>query len=148
MTANDVKELQARFRKLAGKCDNVTVLLKRIGINIMNEISKNFREEGNNGDKWPTLSEATIRGRRNKNKSSIKILQDTGKHLRSTFSPEIDDKSVRVGTPTEFAPAHEYGQVPMPKRQMLPTYKRGLEIAIDVAESYVSDSVKEAGLER
>lgn len=148
MEMKDVKELQSRFIKLANKCDNITVLLKRIGINVMNEISKNFREEGNNGDKWAPLSATTLRSRRNKNKSTVKILQDTGTHLRSTFTPEISGKSVHVGTPTEFAPAHEYGQGRLPKRQMLPTSARGLEIAIDVAESYINDSVREAGLEK
>ena len=139
------KRLQQKFTTLAGNVKNLRGLMKRIGIDLLNEVSLNFDNEGNEGNQWTPLKAATIARRRNKIKETIGILHDSG-DLRRSFVPDSDDTTVRVGSPVTYSIFHEEGSDKIPKRKMLPTQRRGLEIAIDVTERYVDEKIREAAL--
>lgn len=139
------KRLQQKFTALAGNVKNLRGLMGRIGVDLLNEVSENFKNEGNEGDHWTPLTAATIARRRNKAKETIRILQNTG-DLRRSFVPDADDSTVRVGSPVIYSIFHEEGTDRIPQRKMLPTQKRGLEIALDVTERYVDEKIREAAL--
>lgn len=139
------KKLQNKFRKLAASIKNRKPLFNRIGVQLLNAISENFQQQGHEGTPWAPLSQRTIAGRRNKNKSSIKILEDTGE-LRRSFASEATDAQVRVGTKKIYAPPHEYGYKNIPERRMLPSKKMGLQLAVDVVDNYIKEKSREAKL--
>ena len=140
-----LKETQRRFNALARKLKNKIPLYKRIGIMVLNEIDKTFRSEEHEGSKWERLSPATIAARRKgRGPGGARILQDTGT-LRSSFTSEPSISKVKVGTEIEYASPHEFG-LGVPKRQMIPSIKRGFEIAIEVSDKYIKDKLKQAQL--
>jgi len=144
----DVAQIQRKFETLTKGMGQRKPMFDRVGIQVTNEIMKNFKEEGNDGTRWSPLSEATINFRRkgkNKTNNPMMILQDTGKHLRNTFTHRSTNDDVRIGTTTEFAPRHEFG-LGIPKRPMLPSKKKGLEIAVKVADNFLKEKIKEAKL--
>lgn len=155
-----VKKLRRKFNRLVRKVKNKRPLYKRIGIKLLNEISRTFETETHEGKRWKALSLATVMKRRKgKGEGRPRILQDTGT-LRRSFVREVKRDYVRihidpakktikegkiVGTPIEYAPKHEFGEG-VPKRPMLPSEKRALEIAIDVADKYVGENIKKTKL--
>jgi phage gpG-like protein len=50
-----------------------------------------------------------------------------------------------VGSPMEYAPAHEFGKG-VPKRPMLPSKKKALGIAIDTVDKYIKEGIRQARL--
>ena len=118
------KVLQARFKKLAKRTSNRSTLFKRIGVKVLNEIDKTFKEETHEGEPWTPLQLSTIARRRG---GLARILQDTGT-LRRSYGFEATPNLVRIGTPIIYAPPHQDGEGNLPERPMIPTKKRGLEI--------------------
>lgn len=120
-------------------------MYKRIGVVILNEIDKNFRTESNDGKRWQPLSEITRSARREGPRAgSPKVLQDTGT-LRRSFVFEANNKRVKVGTPIDYAPKHEFGEG-VPKRKMLPTNERALTLSIEIADKYIDQQLKKERL--
>lgn len=116
-------------------------------------VSNHFqKQEDANGRKWPPLSEQTKFQRRNKDKDSIKILQDTGTLMNSLVnggfrqSAVVDSGANRVeyGTPVQYAAIHEFGgKTPdghvVPKRSFMPTS----ESEVREWQELVADAIKE-----
>ena len=127
---------------MARGVNNRLVLFKRIGIKLLNEIDKTFREETHEGKAWSPLSEAT-RARKGRGGESSKILQDTGV-LRESYVSKVGRSQVAVGTPIVYSKPHEEGTERLPQRKMLPSKRRGLEIALDATRGFVKTKVKRA----
>ena len=91
---------------LTQEIKNPQKALNQIGILMMASVNKNFEEQGR-PQKWTLLSPMTIAMRRNRDKSSIKILQDTG-HLRQSIAYKVaeDGSGVSVGTNVNYGKAH------------------------------------------
>ena len=142
------KRLQAKFSKLAEGIQRRRPLFNRIGVQLLNAVMQNFKEQGHEGTPWTPLSRFTIARRRKGRgvkKSRGRILEDTGE-LRRSFAIEATEQSVRVGSPKIYAPTHEFGRGPIPKRPMLPSRTHGLQIAVDAAESYTNELIERAKL--
>ena len=142
------KRLQVKFSKLAEGIKKRRPLFNRIGVQMLNAIMLNFKEQGHEGTPLAPVSKFTIARRRKgpgAKKGRGRILEDTGE-LRRSFAIEATDQSVRVGSPKIYAPTHEFGRGPIPKRPMLPSRARGLQIAVDVAESYTNELIERAKL--
>lgn len=95
--------------------------LKQIGQVMLASVDKNFESEGR-PQKWAPLSAMTLAMRRNKNKGSIKILQDTG-NLRRSINYQILDggNGLAIGTSVPYAKIHQYGgDVKIPARTIVP----------------------------
>lgn len=143
-----VINLTRKFRKLALRSNDQRNLLKRVGIQWLNEISSNFENQGNEGTAWVPLKAKTLeRRRKGKGAGEGLILQDTGE-LRRSFTMDAGSVTLKVGTVKVYAPPHEYGwpEKNIPQRKMLPTDQRELEIAITTAESFISARKKDSGL--
>ena len=136
------KRLQSKFKKLARKIGNKNALFQRIGVNVLNEIIKTFKEETHEGKPWKPLSPSTIARRGG---GLTRILQDTGT-LRRSFGSKATSRLVRIGTPILYAPTHQEGERKIPQRQMLPSKKRGLEIAVKVTDNYIKEGIRKARL--
>ena len=136
------RALQRRFRTLARGLNNRLVLFKRIGIKLLNEIDRTFKEETHEGKAWSPLSEAT-KSRRGRGGESSKILQDTGT-LRRAYVMKAGKNQVAVGTPIIYSKPHEDGTTHTPQRKMLPSKKRGLEIALSAGRKFVKTRVNRA----
>lgn len=168
MTQFDVKikgtkKLQRRFNRLARKIRNKTPLYKRIGIQLLNEISHTFETETHEGRPWKPLKLSTIMARRKgKGKGTPKILQDTGT-LRRSFVREVKKDYVKihidpgkktikdgvvVGTPIEYAPYHEFGGAKgrPPRRPMLPSMNRALQMSVQISDKYIDEQLRRVGL--
>lgn len=152
VTLVGLTETQRKFNKAAKQLKNKKPMFKAIGIKLLNEINRTFETETFEGEPWQRLSEATKKSRRKgRGPDDDKILQDTGK-LKSSYSPQNADSRyfvsrnfVRVGTNVEYAASHEFG-IDNPEREMIPTKKRALEIAVPVADFFVKRSLRQARL--
>jgi phage gpG-like protein len=102
-----LEEAKARIESLALTPDRLRELHGRWGAQTLNWVNENFEQEGAlTGTPWQRLSANTIAGRR---RGSSKILQDTGTHLRNTFTMKFDETEAVVGTASEIALFHEEG---------------------------------------
>lgn len=102
-------------------------LLSRLGAQAQKELDLNFKsQKDSKGAAWAPLSEVTVSLRKNKNASSIKILQDTGAGSQMNFKV-VDNKTVKVGSAKSYMRRHNKGGfskfykgfVKIPKRQWL-----------------------------
>lgn len=96
-----------RVHKLATDTRRPERALKTIGTYMLGSIEKNFKA-GGRPDKWTELSEATIAGRRNKKKSSIKILVDTAR-LKNSMNFHVTSEGVEIGTNVVYAARQHFG---------------------------------------
>ena len=141
------KELQKKFVKLSVYANKKKPLYKRISIQLLNEISKTFKEETHEEKPWGELSKATKKARRKgkgKNKEP-KILQDTG-HLRRSFVGDATSQLARVGTVIKYSEYHEDGTEKIPQRKMLPSDERAMEIAVETTDKYIDNQIKKLRL--
>ncbi len=103
------KALRDTIQRITQAAGDRTELHRRFGIQLLNWIDRNFRQEGAlTGRPWAKLSPNTIAGRR---KGSSRILQDTG-GLKSSFTERHDANGVRVGTAKEISLYHQFGTRP------------------------------------
>jgi phage virion morphogenesis protein len=101
------KDVLNKLGKMSKRIINRKALHLLWGKFLTRWVQKNFETEGQlTGKKWKKLSAQTLLQRR---RGSSKILNDTGTHLKNTFSAQADNRKVQVGTPTEFAPIHQFG---------------------------------------
>jgi hypothetical protein len=97
-------ELRARFAKLRTAISTKRELHRRYGLQALNWIDDNFRQEGKlSGAPWAKLSPNTIVA-----KGSSAILQNKGP-LRASFNAVPSTQDVRVGSPLTIAKYHEEG---------------------------------------
>ena len=87
------------------------------------DIIQHFKDQLGPKGKWKKLAPITIKARRNKDKSSIKILQDTGQ-MRNSLRPGIGKKDFKrnrviLFTTIEYAKKHNEGLKGMPKREFM-----------------------------
>lgn len=144
----DAKRLQSKFRKLAQGIKQRRAMMNRIGVQLLNAVSQNFKEQGHEGAAWEPLKPRTLARRRTGRgvkKSRGRILEDTGQ-LRRSFAAEADNDSVRVGSNVIYAPTHEFGRGAIPKRPMLPGMRKGLQLALMITENYIAESINKADL--
>lgn len=91
------------------RIQNLKPVMQVIAQDMMTTKDMNFRnQQSPDGVKWDLLTIPTINARRNKKKTSIKILQDTGR-LKASFTTESDNKTAKIGSNVEYAAIHQYG---------------------------------------
>lgn len=135
-------QLQGKFKSLATRLKNRRAMMNRIGVQLLNAVALTFREEGHEGKPWSPLKPRTLaRRRKGKGRGRGRILEDTGE-LRRSFTSQTTNDEVRVGTPKIYAPTHEFGRGNIPERRMIPSQRRGLQLAIDVAEKYLEEGLQ------
>ena len=138
------KRLTAKFKGLARDIKNRRVLFNRIGTELLNAVARNFKEQGHEGAPWAALSPFTIARRRKGRGVKVsrgRILEDTGA-LRGSFTAEATENMVRVGSNLIYAPTHEFGRGPIPRRPMLPSQRSGLQMALEVTDAYIAESIE------
>ena len=126
---NNVDRLLVNMGRKAKK---PTVALKEIGLEMLLSINKNFEAEGR-PNRWAPLSAMTLAMRRNKNKASSKILQDTG-ILRGSINYQLtdDEQGVAIGTNIKYAAPHQYGaRINMSARTIIPKKAKVLRFVVD-----------------
>lgn len=100
-------DLDPVFTKLISKLQNKTTLMKQISGIMLDEVHKNFEQQGR--PPWRALSKKTIEARRRKGYvNPINILVRTGKLLKSV-TPKSDNDSAQVGTNKIYAALHQFG---------------------------------------
>ncbi len=98
-----VQNLLQTYAKAAG---GDTELYRRWGIQGLNWIDRNFRQEGAlTGTPWAALKPNTIANRR---RGSSRILQDTGQ-LKASYTMQFSDKETVLGTANKVAIYHQKG---------------------------------------
>ena len=109
------------------RMENTQPILKIIGQYMLGSIDRNFEMQGR-PSRWTPLAPSTIAGRRNKNKKSIKILQDTGL-LRGSITYKADKNTLAVGTNVHYAPYHQFG-AKIPAMTIVPRRAKALRFMI------------------
>lgn len=102
-----LEQILRRVKKLATDSRHVEQPMKASGTYMLGSIEKNFKA-GGRPDKWTALSEATKARRRNKKKSSIKILIDTAR-LKNSHQFRLVSEGVQIGTNVIYAPRQHFG---------------------------------------
>lgn len=102
-----LEEALKRVSRLVTDTRHVEKPLKAAGTYMLGSIEKNFKASGR-PNRWAALSSGTIAGRRNKKKSSIKILIDTGR-LKNSHSMKTVSEGVQIGTNVIYAPRQHFG---------------------------------------
>lgn len=117
--------------KIQQNIQNPVQALKQIGEVMVASVHKNFEAEGR-PQKWAPLSAMALNMRRNKNKNSVKILQDTGRLRNSiTYAVNEPDQSVSIGTNVKYGEIHQYGgKINIPARTIIPKKAKVLRFMI------------------
>lgn len=120
---SDINRLERLFVNVETKIKKPINILKQIGQYMLGSIDKNFETQGR-PNKWAHLASSTIKNRRNKNKSTIKILQDTGM-LRKSITYDATDDQVAIGTNLKYARIHQYGgDIKQPFRHQITNFRK------------------------
>lgn len=127
------KRVERLFVNLEQAIKKPQPALKQIGELMVASIHKNFEEQGR-PTKWAPLSPMTLAMRRNKDKSSIKILQDTGR-LRNSITYDATRSggtAVAIGTNVKYGKIHQYGgKVNIPAITIVPKKAKALRFVIN-----------------
>lgn len=110
INSQQLKATERLFVRLDRKMTQPAPMLKEIGETMVASVLRNFEAEGR-PTKWAPLSPMTIARRRNQNKGSIKILQDTGR-LKNSITYDITrygGTAVAIGTNVEYGRIHQLG---------------------------------------
>ncbi len=102
-----LEKVLRRVSRLSTDARHVEKPMKAAGTYMLGSIEKNFKA-GGRPNKWQGLSAGTIARRRNKKKSSIKILVDTGR-LKNSHSFRLVSEGVQIGTNVIYAPRQHFG---------------------------------------
>lgn len=99
----NLREVIAEFDEIEDRVGDLTPVLKKIGVYMVQRAKKRFADSGPG---WPPLSPATIARRRG---GSPKPLWDTGRLLSSIGILTSDRKEVKVGTNVIYAAVQQFG---------------------------------------
>ena len=122
------QQVQLKLSNIARGIKNPKKVLKRIGVTLLKEIDKNFRQEGNDGTAWASLQFRDGR-----------ILRKTGNLAGSFVFELVGTTAVKVGSPVEYSDIHQFGTDNIPARPMLPSER----IAIATTKRLVNNYIKE-----
>jgi phage virion morphogenesis protein len=122
------QQVQLKLSNIARGIKNPKKVLKRIGVTLLKEIDKNFRQEGNDGTAWASLQFRDGR-----------ILRKTGNLAGSFVFELVGNTAVKVGSPVEYSDIHQFGTDNIPARPMLPSER----IAIATTKRLVNNYIKE-----
>ena len=123
---------QKKIQRFIKKAKDSRALLEAIAIQGERSMEDNFKNEKGPSGKWAPLSPVTKQLRRNKDSSSIKILQDTGT-LSKLGHSIIGGTLLKIGTTVNYGKIHNEGgtsnffgtQVTIPKRAWAYISKEG-----------------------
>lgn len=134
------------LRRIVRELNNPGPALKITGQLAVRAVQRNFAAQRDpQGKPWARLSAATIERRRNKKKSSIRILIDTGR-LRNSINYQSDSKEARVGTNVLYAPFHNFGTRRMPQREFMGVTSEDETGIVNALNAYVKRVVSQSGL--
>ena len=91
VTVRGSQQVQLKLTNIGRGIKNPKPVLKRIGVTLLKEIDKNFRQEGNDGTGWASLKFRDGR-----------ILRKTGNLAGSFVFELIGNTGVKVGSPVEY----------------------------------------------
>ena len=102
----DDAEIRRALGKLNGAVKDMTPVMRDIGEHLLNTTRERFVDQkAPDGTHWAPLSRTT---KRRKRRNRDKILTERG-FLRGNLTYRADVKSVRVGSPSIYAGAHQLG---------------------------------------
>jgi phage virion morphogenesis protein len=155
-------QILASLRKIAQELSRPTPALKLVGILAQRAIQRNFKAQSDpQGKPWARLSSATIKSRRNRKKSSIQILVDTGRlknSLNTLDALRITGSEVAIGTNVKYAAIHNFGAGArssvkthrrfgaIPQREFMGVKKEDEQGIVDALNRYVERVIRQSGL--
>ena len=103
----DNKAVESKLLDLAQKSENLRPLMKNIAGIFAYSTEENFKNEGR-PDKWPELSESTIK-QRTKNKQWPGMILQVSGQLASSVNTYYDNDSAVIGSNLDYAAIHQFG---------------------------------------
>ncbi|MDS4020666.1 MAG: phage virion morphogenesis protein [Candidatus Competibacter sp.] len=102
----DDAELNAALRRLQAKLGDLKPFFADVGEQLLNSTRERFRAQtAPDGAPWAPLSPAYA-ARKKKNKNKILTLDG---RLRGTLTKQVDQDSLRIGTPLAYGATHQFG---------------------------------------
>lgn len=114
----EVTDTLKRYAKEVGDLNPALRIARRM---LLNAIDENFETEGlASGEKFKEWSESYKAFREKRGKTESKILHFDG-NLRKSLSSKITRNELIIGTPKEYAAAHNFGYAPrnLPQREFM-----------------------------
>lgn len=142
LNSKEVTDTLKLYAKEVGDLSPALRISRRM---LLNAIDQNFETEGtSSGEKFKGWSDGYKAWRKKKGKTDSKILHFDG-NLRKSISSKITREELIIGTPMEYAAAHNFGYAPhnLPQREFMrisEETKNELlgEIAYDLAKRIAS----------
>jgi phage gpG-like protein len=131
VTVRGSQQIQLKLTNIGRGIKNPKPVLKRIGVTLVKEIDKNFRQEGNDGTGWASLKFRDGR-----------ILRKTVNLADSFVFELIGNTGVKVGTPVEYSDIHQFGSGNIPARPMLPSERIALATTKRLVNNYIKELSK------
>lgn len=149
------------LRRIVKELNNPTPALKLVGALAQRAIQRNFRTQSSpGGQPWASLAPATIKARRNRRKSSIQILVDSGRLKNSLTTPDalrIEGSELAVGTNVPYAAIHNFGAGArssvkthksfgaIPQREFMGISSKDEQGIVDALNAYVKRVISQSG---
>lgn len=118
LNSKEVTDTLKRYAKEVGDLNPALRISRRM---LLNAIDQNFETEGtSSGEKFKEWSDGYKAWRKKKGKTDSKILHFDG-NLRKSMSSKITREELIIGTPKEYAAAHNFGYAPrnLPQREFM-----------------------------
>ena len=109
---NDLKKMQDRFKQIQKLTDPLNLIGRDLQASTILRFNKGVDPEGN---AWKP-SKIVLAGKQARTLVSNRVHPDK---LQRSIKYSSDDKEVNVGTDTEYAGKHQFGEDGLPKRSFL-----------------------------
>ena len=108
MQVQGIDDLNKYIAALVDYVKKPSTTFKKASLIMFADVINHFINEMGPDGRWQALKESTLENRRNKMKSSSKILQDSGE-LKNSISKNSSDAGAEVGTNKIYARIHQDG---------------------------------------
>ena len=128
-------ELKAELKRLAAKLGDLRPFFKDVGETLLNSTRNRFHTLiAPDGDPWKPLSPA-YRARKPRHKDKPLTLSGV---LRGMLTKQVDQDSLRLGTPLIYGATHQFGRGAIPARPFLGLSAEDRDDLLDALREYLA----------
>ena len=131
--------LMTNLNKLLKTSNDLTPLMKRVGVYMLASTNETFQSEGR-PEKWKDISKQTKNRRASRGKWPGRILQVTGR-LKGSIVYQAGKEDVVIGTSVPYARKHQFG-FKVPARPFLGFLDEDVITINRIVEDYWGETVK------
>ena len=132
-----------KLKKIEQNIKNDRAMFTKMAVWAFKDVQDHFQKESGSSGRWPSLSQATIKSRRQGKKAgrSPRMLQDTGRLknslLPTTGKTRFIPDGVILYTDLVYASAHNFGTDKIPQREFMWLSNEAKRQIIEVVRKHV-----------